>query len=115
MHDKAFFNKVIELLAARHIYNNTLWSYGVLHDDVPTIRQFLQFAGDFVNQCGAWLDSPLLTIDPVVRHAYEHMDYRPLVNARVMQLGRKRENPQRSLFGPLPAIAPRAELSTEAG
>ncbi len=91
MHDKAFFNKVIELLAARHIYSNTLWSYGVLHDDTSTIRQFLQFAGDFVNQCGAWLDSPLLTIDPVVRHSYEHMDYRPLVNARVMQLGRKRE------------------------
>jgi hypothetical protein len=91
MHDKAFFSKVIELLAAKHIYNNTLWSYGVYHDDAPTIRQFLQFATDFVNQCGAWLDSPLVSIDPIVRHSYEHMDYRPLVNARVMQLGRKRE------------------------
>ncbi|HKD37081.1 MAG TPA: hypothetical protein VKB78_09780, partial [Pirellulales bacterium] len=91
MHDKAFFEKVIDLLSARHIYNNTLWSYGVAHDDVAAIRQFLQFAAPFVQQCGDWLDSPLLTIDPVARHAYEHMDYKPLVNARVGQLGRKRE------------------------
>ena len=89
--DKAFFEKVIPLLAARHVYNNTLWSYGVKHDDVPAIRQFLQFANQFVSQCGEWLDSPLLTIDPIVRHSYEQMDYRPLVNARVGQLGRKRE------------------------
>ncbi len=89
--DKAFFEKVIPLLAARHVYNNTLWSYGVKHDDVPAIRQFLQFANQFVSECGAWLDSPLLTIDPIVRHSYEQMDYRPLVNARVGQLGRKRE------------------------
>ena len=91
MHDKAFFEKVIELLTKRHVYNSTLWSYGVKHDDVPAIRQFLQFSDGFVNQCGDWLDSPLLTIDPVARHAYEQMDYRPLVNARVGQLGRKRE------------------------
>ena len=45
MHDKAFFEKVIAAaLGARHVYNNTLWSYGVKHDDVPAIRQFLQFA-----------------------------------------------------------------------
>ena len=59
MHDKAFFDKVIALLSARHIYNNTLWSYGVKHDDVATIRQFLQFATPLVQQCGDWLDSPL--------------------------------------------------------
>jgi hypothetical protein len=91
MHDQAFFAKVIELLSARHIYNNVLWSYGVKHDDPAAMRQFLQFADDFVRQCGAWLDSPLLSIDPLVRRTYEQMDYRPLVNARVGQLGRQRE------------------------
>ena len=40
-------------------------------------------AANFVQQCGDWLDSPLVTIDPVARHAYEHMDYKPLVNSRV--------------------------------
>lgn len=91
MQNKEFFKTVVGMLAARHIYNNTLWSYGVKHDEASTIRQYLQFAGEFVAQCGDWLDSPLLKIDPVVRKTYEQMDYRPLVNARVGQLGRKRE------------------------
>jgi hypothetical protein len=91
MQDRAFFVQVVDLLAAQHVYNQTLWSYSVKHNYVPAIRQFLQFSIGFVNQCGDWLVSPLLTIDPIARHSYEHMDYRPLVNARVGQLGRKRE------------------------
>ena len=63
------------MLAARHVYNNVLWSYGVKHNDVAAIRQFLQFADGFVSQCGDWLDSPLLSIDPIVRKSYEQMDY----------------------------------------
>ena len=91
MQDAKFFGKVIALLSARHVYNGTLWSYGVKHNDAPAIRQFLQFADDFVRQCGDWLESPLLVIDPIVRKTYEQMDYRPLVNARVGQFGRNRE------------------------
>ncbi len=91
MQDEKFFRKVIVLLSARHVYNGTLWSYGVKHNDAPAIRQYLQFVDDFVRQCGDWLDSPLLTIDPIVRKTYEQMDYRPLVNARVGQFKRNRE------------------------
>ncbi len=91
MQDKTFFLAAIDLLNARHVYSQLLWSYGVKHNDVPSIRQFLQFANEFVGQCGESLDSPLLTIDPIMRRIYEQMDYRPLVNARVGQLGRQRQ------------------------
>ncbi len=91
MQDKAFFEDVVRLLAARHVYNQTLWSYGLKHADVPSIREYLQHADNFVRQCGDYLVSPLLNIDPVVRKTYEHMDYRPLVNARAHQLGRERQ------------------------
>ena len=91
MRDKAFFQKVVNLLSARHVYHDVLWAYGVLHNEPAAIREFLQFSEGFVDQCGQWLQSPLLVIDPVVRKDYEHMDYRPLVNARVGQLGRTRE------------------------
>lgn len=91
MKEKPFFETVLNLLATRHIYNNTLWSYGVQHDNPAAIRQFLLFADDFVRQCGEVLNSPLLVIDPIERRTYEQMDYRPLVNARVGQLGRQRE------------------------
>jgi hypothetical protein len=91
MQDKAFFDKVVPLLARRHAYDHTLWSYGIKHNEPEAIRQYLQHANNFVGQCGAYLVSPLLTIDPVARRSYEHMDYRPLVNARAHQLGRRRQ------------------------
>jgi hypothetical protein len=44
-----------------------------------------------VQQCGTYLESPLLSIDPVARRTYQHLDYRPLVNARAHQLGQRRQ------------------------
>ncbi|HPM83067.1 MAG TPA: hypothetical protein PLF81_20325, partial [Candidatus Anammoximicrobium sp.] len=89
--DKAFFDQAIPLLARRHLYDQTLWSYAVKHNEPAAIAEFLQHADEFVNQCGAYLASPLLTIDPVLRKSYEHLDYKPLVNARAHQLGRRRQ------------------------
>lgn len=91
MRDAAFFAKVIGLLDARHVYSHTLWSYGVLHDRAAAIREFLRHADEFVAQTGEALRSPLLVTDPVLRKTYEHLEYAPLVNARVGRLGRERE------------------------
>jgi hypothetical protein len=91
MADRAFFDRVIPLLSQRHAYHNTLWSYGIKHNVPAAIQQFLLHADNFVNQCGDYLRSPLLTIDPVARKAYEHMEYKPLVNARAHQLGARRQ------------------------
>ncbi len=91
MHDAPFFRTVTDLLAARHVYQHTLWSYGIKHNVPAAVREYLQHADSFVSQCGSYLESPLLVIDPVVRKTYEHMDYRPLVNSRAHQLGRRRQ------------------------
>jgi hypothetical protein len=99
MGNKPFFLKVVELLSRRHAYNHTLWSYGIRHDVVPAVRQYLQHADEFVQQCGAHINSPLLTINPVSRQTYQHLDYRPLVNARVHQLGRNRQIMNQRLHG----------------
>ena len=89
--DKAFFSTVTGLLAQRHAYSDTLWSYAVKHNSPAAAREYLQHADGFVSQCGAFIDSPLLTIDPVARRAYQHLDYRPLVNARAHPLGQRRQ------------------------
>ncbi len=89
MSDKAFFGKVIALLQARHVYADTLWSYGVLHNDPAVIREFLRY-NTFAARCGLWLDSPLLTLDPVERFDYQHLEYAPLVNPRAHALGARR-------------------------
>jgi hypothetical protein len=91
MNDQAFFRSIVDTLAEQHAYSHTLWSYGIKHNVVLAIREYLQHAGNFVQQCGAYLDTPLLTIDPVARMAYQHLDYRPLVNARIHPLGRRRQ------------------------
>ena len=91
MQDKAFFSQVVPLLASNHVYDSVLWSYAIKHDVPEQIRVYLQHQDGFVGQCGVALDSPLLRIDPVARRTYQHLDYRPLVNARAHRLGQKRQ------------------------
>lgn len=86
-----FFRRVTSRLAARHAWNDTLWSYGLRHDDPGTARQYLLHREDFLAQCGQWLDSPLVSIDPIERRWYQHLEYQPLVNARAHRLGRERQ------------------------
>jgi hypothetical protein len=95
--DKAYFGNVIALLEERHAYSDTLWSYGLFHDVRAVAREYLKHS-DFADRCGAFIDTPLLTIDPVERKTYQHMEYSPLVNARAHQLGRKREILNDKLF-----------------
>ncbi|HEY9071239.1 MAG TPA: hypothetical protein VIV61_13360 [Candidatus Ozemobacteraceae bacterium] len=90
MADAGFFRKTLDLLQARHVYHQTLWSYGLKHGDVPAIREYLRHSA-LPRNCGTTLASPLLTLDPVERFDYQHREYWPLVNARVYQLGKKRK------------------------
>ncbi|HNX33654.1 MAG TPA: hypothetical protein PKM57_03440 [Kiritimatiellia bacterium] len=89
MKDKAFFARVTGLLETRHVYHDTLWSYGILHNAPSAIREYLRHS-PFAGRCGLWLESPLLTLDPVERFDYQHLEYAPLVNPRAHQVGARR-------------------------
>jgi hypothetical protein len=91
MKDRAFFEAVLELLRQRHAYNATLWSYALLHNDPAAARQYLLHTEPIVAECGGPIRSPLLTVDLVARHQYEHLEYKPLVNARFHALGQRRQ------------------------
>jgi hypothetical protein len=91
MHDRAAFDAVLPLLASRRVYQHTLWSYALLHNVPVAAREFLQHADNIVAECGGRLQCTLLTIDPVRRRSYEHLEYKPLVNARAHSLGRRRQ------------------------
>jgi len=99
MRDKQFSQRVLAMLARRHLYDQTLWSYGIYHNDLEPMRQFLQHADAFVGQCGPALASRLLTIDPVIRKSYQHVEYSPLVNARAHKLGTRRQIVNDRLLG----------------
>lgn len=91
MHDARVFAAVVTKLAQRHVYNHTLWSYALLHNVPAPAREFLKHADQIVNDCGGRLVSTLLTIDPIVRRSFEHLEYKPLVNARTHALGKRRQ------------------------
>ncbi|MFP4582437.1 MAG: hypothetical protein ACLFN9_03550 [Desulfococcaceae bacterium] len=95
MKDADFFRAALEVLRERLAYDPVLWSYGVHHEDVPAIREFLSRSGNLATKYGPTLDSPLLTIDPFRREVYAHLEYRPLVNARAHVRGRPTiDNPE---------------------
>lgn len=87
--DVDFFKKVTDLVASRHAYDDILWSYGIHHNVAPAAREFLKHREDFLRQCGQWLESELVSFDPVERHWYQHLEYAPLVNARTHRLGQE--------------------------
>ncbi|MBF0224487.1 MAG: hypothetical protein HQK76_03440 [Desulfobacterales bacterium] len=89
--NKAFFDKITEVLKKRHVYHNTVWSYSIYHNNTKEIREYLQNCDSFVNSCGAYIDCKILTIDPIIRKSYQHLEYEPLVNARAHKLGKKLE------------------------
>src|SRR5262249_12834850 len=91
MKDRAFFETVLPLLRERHVYHQTLWSYAIYHNSLAAARQYLLHNEQIVAECGGPIKCALLTIDPVARHQYEHLEYKPLVNARAHSLGKQRQ------------------------
>jgi len=91
MADRRFFDAAITLLSKRHVYNHALWAYGLKHNHRSAIESYLQHSSQFLTMCGSALDSELIVIDPVIRKTYQHLDYRPLVNARAHRLGQRRQ------------------------
>lgn len=97
MKDAAFFQQVTELLHTRHVWNDTLWSYSVLHNDRPRLTEYCAASPGLTQRVGPVLSSPVLSIDPVERHLYQQRDYTPLVNARSHRLGATRKIPNDKL------------------
>lgn len=89
--DADFHRRVIGLLASRQFYHDTTWSYALLHDAPEHIAAWLQHQDSFVEKPGPVIQTPLLSIDPVERRTWQHLEYSPLVNARAHRLGGKRQ------------------------
>ena len=66
-----------------------LWSYALYHKDVGRLKEYLSRSA-MVSRCGLYLESPLLSLDPIRRGFHQHLEYKPLVNSRAHQLGKDR-------------------------
>lgn len=80
-----FYQKLIAFMRAHHLRSDTIFTYALLHNDEATLREWLK--QHFGDACGPYFSSKLLTLDPVERHSYEHLEYLPLVNQRAHRVG----------------------------
>ena len=82
-----FLSEATAILRERHAYAPVLWGYGLRHNDLAIAREFITHQESFLRHSGGRLECELVSIDPVERHWYQHLEYAPLVNARVHRLG----------------------------
>jgi hypothetical protein len=96
MRDREFFRATIELLRDRHVFEPTLWSYSLLHDEPQAIKEFLSTTDLANGQAGDYLKSQILAVDFLAYKNLEHHEFWPLVNQRAHPVQGNREitNPQ---------------------
>ncbi len=90
MANRKFFEACLARLTDYGVYNPTLWAYSIKHNDAPRLREFLESFAPVVVRVGPLFEMELMKIEPVERLQFEHLDFRPLVVARMHQLGPKR-------------------------
>lgn len=82
-----FFEQALAILRLRGIYHPVIQGYALAHNNAMAIRDYLMMQQGFLNQCGVALVCDLVTMDPINRRRFEHLEYRPLVNNRAHALG----------------------------
>ncbi len=80
-----FYQKLITFMRGHHVRDDVISSYALLHNDAATLREWLKYHNEL--RYGPYLSSPLLTLDPIERRSYEHLEYSPLVNQRAHRVG----------------------------
>ena len=87
--DKDFYLKLIEILRKRKIYDHTTWSFCLYHDDLQSLREFVN-TPEILNLLKANIkcfSNELITIKNI-----RLLEYYPLMNARVHQLSQDKSN-----------------------
>ena len=97
--NRDFYNDLLPVLQNRRIYDGGVWSYSLHHQDDVQIATYLLHADNYTSRCGPILDSPILQLDPIARGGYQHLEYRPLINARTHRLGKNRRILNDRLYG----------------
>ncbi len=97
LRDRTFWSTLISYLRSRFVFNSTLWSYGILHQDELATREYLSHQESFKSNCGSYLHSPLLSCDPTEMKLYQHLEFAPLVNGRSHRFGKTRRIQNKAL------------------
>lgn len=88
--DVDFYQKLVAFINRQHIVSEPVFRYALVYNDRVTVAEWLRFTepmNGFLNQCGRYFANSLITLDPIERRSYEHLEYSPLVNQRAHRVG----------------------------
>ncbi|MEO1529326.1 MAG: hypothetical protein AAFX06_28230, partial [Planctomycetota bacterium] len=91
LRDKAVYDVITDVLGDARLPDAQIWGYGFLHKDPVAMSHFLNLRDDLVRRVGPVLSSTLLTVDAIERRQLEHLEYAPLIRARIHRLGAEDE------------------------
>jgi len=88
MPEKKFFLEITAILRKKGLYDEFIWSMGFLHNEELCIKEYIENRKDFKGLVGNCFSSKLLIVDDSNNHdVLNHLDYHPLLNARVHKIG----------------------------
>ncbi len=91
MKDKAVYDVVTAALRSARVTMLELQAYAFHHREQAGMQTYLAQREELVRSVGPVLTSELLLVEPIERTLYEHLEYAPLIRARVHPL---REQPE---------------------
>ncbi len=97
MNDRQMFDQVTKVLRQLRRFDGTLWGYAFKHQALNEVGEFLSHRDDVVNMVGPVLVSKVLTVDPIERELYEHIEFRPLEVPRMHPTGGRWQIPNAEL------------------
>jgi hypothetical protein len=87
MKDRDVYDSVLEVMKQARLPELAILAYGFHYNDPEVMRSFFSLEDELIIRTGPSLESTLLTIDSIQRGFYEHLEYAPLVRARIHRLG----------------------------
>lgn len=87
LRDRDVYETIVNVMKDARLPEAAVWAYGFQHSDPESMRRFLSLRNDLIARAGPSLESTLLSIDSIDLAMYEHLEYAPLVRARIHRLG----------------------------
>lgn len=86
--EKSFYLQITTLLRSKGIFDEAIWLMGFLHCDALSVAEYIENRKDLKVLVGNSWDSRLLKVDESNDFdVFNHLDYHPLLNARVHRVG----------------------------
>lgn len=89
--DREIYEVISKVFDENKLENELVRGYSLHHRDPQGIKEFLSTRENLVGSVGPVLRSDLLTVDPIERRLHEHLEYAPLVVARIHPLREQNE------------------------